>query len=365
MIKESMQIRRDRTTLGLIIGIPLLQLVLFSFAINTDPKHLPTAINDADKSKFSRTIVQAMHNSDYFHFITEVEDERQAKRLLDTGEALFVINIPPNFSRDIVRGQRPNILLEVDGTDPGAPGQALGVFTQLMHNVIDSDLEGALQHLHARPPAFETLVHTLYNPLRITQFNIIPGLLGVILTLTLVISTAQAVTREREIGTMENLLASPARPLEVMLGKMMPYVVIGYIQVILILMIAFWIFSVPIGGNLGILLLACLPFIIANLLVGLTLSTVASNQLQATQATVFFFLPSILLSGFMFPFYGMPVWAQWVGDLLPLTHFLRIVRGIILKSNGFVEIWPSVWPILIFIVVILVIGLKRYRQTLD
>ena len=365
IIKEFNQIRRDRTTLGMIIGVPLMQLILFGYAINADPKNLPTVVIDADKSQFSRTILQAMDNSQYFRFVKEADNEQQARDFLDRGEALFVVNIPSNFSRDLVRGDRPNILLELDGTDSVAVGAALGVFEPIVQSALERLWVGPLQHLQSQPPPFQVNVHTLYNPDKNTQYSIVPGLLGVVLNLTLVFVTAQAITREYERGTMEHLMSTPVRPLEVMLGKMMPYVIIGYIQVSLILAAAHFIFKVPISGSLSLLYLMCLPFIAANLLAGLTFSTLASNQLQATQISVFYFLPSMLLSGFMFPFYGMPQWAQWIGSCLPLTHFLRIVRGILLKGDGFIDILPSLWPILLFLLVMLWIALKRYRQTLD
>jgi len=365
IIKEFNQIRRDRTTLGMIIGVPVMQLILFGYAINANPKNLPTVVIDADKSQFSTTILKAMENSQYFRFVKEADNERQARDFLDRGEALFVVNIPANFSRDLIRGDRPSLLLELDGTDSVAVGSALSVFGPIVQSALDKLWVGPLQHLQSQPPPFQTNVHTLYNPDKNTQYSIVPGLLGIVLNLTLVFVIAQAITREYERGTMENLMSTPVRPLEVMLGKVMPYVIIAYIQVSLILFVAHFIFQVPISGSLSLLFLMCLPFIAATLLAGLTFSTLASNQLQATQISVFYFLPSMLLSGFMFPFYGMPQWAQWIGNCLPLTHFLRIVRGILLKGDGFVDVLPSLWPILLFLLVMLWIALKRYRQTLD
>jgi ABC-2 type transport system permease protein len=277
----------------------------------------------------------------------------------------FVLHIPEDFSRKLIRGERPSLLLEADATDPAATGYAMSALETLAMRAFDRDLKGPLQQLRASPGPIELRTHRHYNPEILTQYNIVPGLLGVVLTMTMVIITALAITRERERGTMENLLSTPARPGEVMIGKIVPYVVVGYIQVLLILLAAKLLFHVPMLGSLLLLLGVMLAFIGANLAMGITFSTLASNQLQAVQMAFFFFLPNILLSGFMFPFRGMPVWAQWIGDVLPLTHFLRIVRGILLKGNGFVQIWPELWPIVLFTVVMLSLGIKRYRQTLD
>ncbi|WP_347251875.1 ABC transporter permease, partial [Legionella sp.] len=262
-------------------------------------------------------------------------------------------------------GSKPTLLLEADASDPAATSNAIAVFNDLAYNVLTEELIGPLKNLSVDSPAYQPLVHSVYNPLAITAYNIVPGLLGVVLTMTMVFITALAITKEYERGTMENLLATPVRPLEVMVGKILPYIIVGYIQVLLILIIATLLFSVPIQGSVLLLLVLCLPFIAANLAVGLTFSTIATNQLQAVQASIFFFLPSMLLSGFMFPFRGMPDWAQWIGNLLPLTHFLVIVRGILLKGSGFLEVWPELIRITVFMVVVMAIGVKRYRQTLD
>ena len=257
------------------------------------------------------------------------------------------------------------MLVEADATDPAATGPALSTLRVIAANVFDRDFKGPLQSLQTKPGAVDFRVHAHYNPENITQYNVVPGLMGVVLTMTMVVITALAITRERERGTMENLLATPVRPFEVMLGKIMPYIIVGYIQVTLILLAARFLFNVPILGNLALLYAVAFLFIAANLAVGITLSTLAKNQLQAVQMAFFFFLPSILLTGFMVPFRGMPEWAQWIGSCLPNTHFLRIVRGILLKGNGLPEIAPHLWPLLIFVVVAMTIGVKRYRQTLD
>jgi ABC-2 type transport system permease protein len=363
--KEFIQLKRDRLTFGMIVGIPVVQLVLFGFAINSDPKRLPTALLVADRSEFSRSILAGLQNSSYFDFIGEAKDEDDADRMLAVGKAQFVVSIPADFSRRLVRGERPAMLIEADATDPTATGNALSAVNQLAQTVLSHDLTGSLSTLAGTPSAFSVIVHPRYNPEAITQYNIVPGLMGVILTMTMVMMTGLAITRERERGTMENLLATPATVLEVMTGKIVPYILIGLLQVTIVLVLARVLFSVPIQGSVTVLYLSVLLFIAANLMLGLTISSVARNQLQAMQMTFFFFLPSMLLSGFMFPFRGMPGWAQLIGEALPLTHFLRIVRGVLLKANGWAEIWPEAWPIALFGLVIMAIGLRTFRSTLD
>jgi ABC-2 type transport system permease protein len=365
VLKEFIQMKRDRVTFAMIVGIPLMQLMMFGFAINSDPRHLPTALRIADQGPFARTFVQALRTTDYFAFVRETQSEAEAQRLLQLGDVQFVINIPEDFSRQLLRGERPTVLIEADATDPAATGPALASVNALAATIFNRDLPGPLARLHAKSGPVDFRIHAHYNPENITQYNVVPGLMGVVLTMTMVIITALAITRERERGTMENLLATPVRPFEVMVGKILPYIAVGYIQVSLILLAAHFIFHVPMVGSLPLLYAVALLFIAANLAVGITFSTLAKNQLQAVQMAFFFFLPSILLTGFMFPFRGMPVWAQTVGSCLPNTHFLRIVRGILLKGNGFAEIVPELWPMVIFLAVAMTIGVKRYRQTLD
>ena len=363
--KEFIQLKRDRLTFAMIVGIPVLQLVLFGFAINSDPKHMAAAVHDADRSEFSRSILSALKNSEYFDFVTDARDDAEIDRMLATGAVQFVVTIPEGFSRALVRGERPVLLIEADATDPAATGNAIAAVNPLAQNALARDLTGPLAPLATMPTAFEVRVHPRYNPEAITQYNIVPGLMGVILTMTMVLMTGLAITRETERGTMENLLATPANPLEVMTGKIVPYVLIGLIQVSIILLLAQLIFHVPFIGNLAVLFVGVLLFIAANLTLGLTFSSLAQNQLQAMQMTFFFFLPSILLSGFMFPFRGMPGWAQTIGEALPLTHFLRIVRGVLLKGNGFAEIAGELWPIALFMAIVIAVGLKVFRRTLD
>jgi ABC-2 type transport system permease protein len=363
--KEFLQLRRDRVTFGMIVGVPIVQLTLFGYAINTDPKHMPTALIVADNSEFTRTFVQAMRTSEYFNIVGELADEEAGRTALARGTAQFVLTIPADFTRKLLRGERPSMVLEADASDPTATSAALAASSQLVSAVARKDLTGPFAPLAGSPPPFTVDVHRLYNPESITQYNIVPGLMGVILTMTLVMMTGLAITRERERGTMENLLAMPITPLEVMTGKIIPYIAIGLIQASIILLAARFIFGVPFVGSVTALYAASLIFIACNLTVGITLSSLAGNQLQAMQLTFFYFLPNILLSGFMFPFRGMPVWAQWVGEALPLTHFLRIVRGVLLKGNGLADTLVHLWPIALFAVVVLTIGVTRYRQTLD
>lgn len=365
LAKEFIQIRRDRTTLAMIVGIPVMQLLLFGYAINLNPKHLPTAISISDPGTFSNSIVAALQNSSYFDVVKATNSPAVARQLLAEGKVSFVVEIPANFSRDLVRGATPALLVELDATDPASGSQATAALDQLFTDALRDDLKGPLAARAPATPAFTVVLHPLYNPEVITQYNIVPGLLAVILTMTMVLLTCMALTRERERGTYENLLAMPVRPFELMLGKIAPNVLIGAVQSTLVLLVARYLFQVPMIGSLGLLSLGLLLFITANLAVGYTFSTIAQNQLQAMQMTVFFLLPSILLSGFAFPFRGMPEWAQWIGEILPATHFLRVVRGILLKGNGFGEIWPDTWPLILFLFAAGSLALLRFRRTLD
>jgi len=363
--KEFLQMRRDRLTFAMMLGIPLIQLTLFGYAINSDPRHLPAAVLLADHGPQGRTLLYAMKNSTYFDFVREVKSESEGFNLLARGQVQFVINIPQDFSRNLLRGDRPVLLVEADATDPAATGVALGSLPPLIDTALQNDLKGPLATLNPTNGPIDLRVHSLYNPEVITQYNIVPGLMGVILTMTMVMITGLAITRERERGTMENLLSMPTRPSEVLVGKIVPYILVGYIQVSVILIAAYFLFHVPMQGSILLLLGAALIFIVANLAMGITFSTIAKNQLQAVQMAFFVFLPSILLSGFMFPFRGMPHWAQVVGEAFPLTHFLRIVRGILLKGNGLVDVSLQLWQITLFALIVLLIAAKRYRQTLD
>ncbi len=365
LMKEFVQMRRDRLTFAMMIGVPIMQLVLFGYAINMDPKALPAAVVSADRSPFSRSLVRALENTRYFKVVATPATMAEADRLLARGKVQFVLNVPEDFSRRLQRGDRATVLVEADATDPAATSNAISALQQVSFSGLDHDLTGTLAARKAGAPAFEVRVHRRYNPEGITQYNIVPGLMGVVLTMTMVMMTSIAMTRERERGTMENLLATPVRPLEVMLGKIIPYVLVGYVQVVVILTAAKFLFSVPMVGSLLLLSTVLILFIATNLAIGFTFSTLAKSQMQAMQMTMFFFLPSMLLSGFMFPFRGMPDWAQVLGEALPLTHFLRIVRGIMLKGSEAHEIAAHVWPLALILLVVSAAALKRYQRTLD
>jgi ABC-2 type transport system permease protein len=365
LIKEFQHILRDRLTFAMAVGIPILQLILFGYAINTDPKNLPTVAVVADNGVMAQSVLKSMENTGYFKFVQVLSDEHQAQALISTGQVQYMVVVPANFTRDVIRGDRPSILLSVDATDPAASGNAIAAVNVALPQMLAHDVVGPLSYLSAKPAAFELIVHRRYNPEGLSRYNIVPGLVGTILTMTLVVLTSLAMTRERERGTMENLLATPVRPMEVMVGKILPYVLVGYVQLIVILLAAFLIFEVPMQGSFVLLLLMIGVFMVANLGVGFTFSTIAKNQLQAMQMAFFFFLPSILLSGFMFPFRAMPLWAQYVGEILPLTHFLRIVRGVMLKGNTWVELLPQLWPMLLFLMVAVTLAMRRYQKTLD
>jgi ABC-2 type transport system permease protein len=365
LVKEFVQMRRDRLTFAMMIGVPVMQLVLFGFAINTDPKALPTAVISAEASPFSRALVKALENTGYFRIVATPATVDEADRLLQLGRVQFVLELPEDFSRRLQRGEPAVALVEADATDPAATSNALAALNQVAATGLDAELTGPLARGRSSGPALELRVHRRYNPEGITQYNIVPGLMGVVLTMTMVMMTSIAMTRERERGTMENLLATPVRPLEVMLGKIVPYIVVGYVQVAVILLAARYLFDVPMAGSLALLLAVLVLFIAALLAIGFTFSTLARSQMQAMQMTMFFFLPSMLLSGFMFPFRGMPAWAQFIGEALPLTHFLRVLRGIMLKGSGLGEIWHSLWPLALITVLVSAVALRRYQTTLD
>jgi len=364
-VKEFQQMLRDRLTFGMAVGVPVLQLLLFGYAINTDPKGLPTALVATDSGPMARSIVAALQNTGYFRIVHSGTREADGEALIERGDAQFLVIIPHDFSQRVVRGERPALLVSVDATDPSASGNAIAALNAVAVQALQHDLVGPLRTLQPAAAPYEVRVHRRYNPEGLSRYNIVPGLIGTILTMTMVMLTSLAMTRERERGTMENLLATPVRPGEVMVGKILPYVVIGYIQLGVILGAAWLLFEVPMVGSFALLMAMIGVFIVANLAVGFTFSTLARNQLQAMQMTFFFFLPSMLLSGFMFPFRGMPEWAQGLGELLPLTHFLRIVRGILLKGNDTLQLLPELWPMLAFLAVAGVVALTRYRRTLD
>lgn len=363
--KEFIQLKRDRMTFAMIFGIPIMQIFLFGYVIDTDPRHLPAAVHLKDDGPFGRTLLEGLKNSSFYNFEVEAHSEEEVEQLLKRGEVQFVVTIPENFSRELLRGERPQVLVEADASDPTAIGGPISSLNQAIETAMKADFKGQLADYASKSPPIDVVVHSLYNPEKKTSQNIVPALMAVVLTLTLIMITSLAITRERERGTMENLLAMPLRPAEVLIGKISLYIVIGYIQIGVILLVATQVFRVPVHGSLGTLLFASLFYIAANLSMGITFSTIARNQLQAMQCAIFIFLPSMLLSGFMFPFRGMPVWAQWAGEILPITHFIRITRGVMLKGAGLQDVAREILAIAAFAVVMMSVGIKRYRQTLD
>jgi len=365
MAKEFIQMRRDRMTFAMMLGIPILQLILFGFAINNDPKGLPAAIYTEEDTHLTRAILSGFTVSQYYQFDYQVADMHSAERLIKKGDVAFVISIPAGFSRDLIKGLKPQLMILADASDPAVSFNALAQAEQIINQALRHDLQGKLAPLRASPGPVDVVVHRKFNPESITQYNIVPGLLGVILTMTSVMITAMAMTRERERGNLENILAMPAEPIEVMLGKIMPYVMVGTVQTLIIIIAAKVVFDVPFVGHLSLLLGGVTLFIIANLCLGFTFSTIARSQMQAMQLTFFFFLPSILLSGFMFPYWGMPGWAQLLGEGLPLTHFLRIVRGVMLKGAEWQHLATEFYAIILFTLVAGGLAILRYQRTLD
>jgi ABC-2 type transport system permease protein len=366
LAKEFTQMRRDRITFAMMLGIPVIQLMLFGYAINSDPKHLPTGVLVQDQGAYARSILSALRNSEYFDLVGQARTSEELDRMMAMNKVQFTVTIPADFTRRVVRREDPQILVDADASDPTAIGGAVAALSGLPSQALSHDLKGAA--VQSNPPGqapFEVVVHRRYNPEGISSYNIVPGLLGVVLSLTLVIMTALGVTREVERGTMEALLATPVRPLEVMVGKLAPYVVVGLVQAAVILTLARGLFDVPMQGGWGALSLGVVLFITGSLALGFLVSTMASNQLQAMQLSFFYFLPSILLSGFLFPFRGMPVWAQAIGTAIPVTHFLRVVRGTLLKGHGFAELWPSLGALGLFVVIVSTLAVMRYRTTLD
>ena len=367
LAKEFTQLVRDRLTYAMIIGIPIFQLLLFGYAINSDPKHLPTAVLVQDQGQFARSIVGSLQHSDYFDLRYTARTPAEMHELIERGAVQFAITIPGDFTRRVVRGDQPQMLVEVDASDPAATGPAVAALASLPQNALMHDLKGPLapRAAPARPQPFEVVVQRRYNPEAITSYNIVPGLVATILTLTLVMMTALAMTRETERGTMETLLSTPLRPIEVMVGKLTPFVLVGIIQATIIISMARLLFGVPMAGGWAALILGLFMFIVGSLSLGFLISTLARNQLQAMQMSFFYFLPSILLSGFLFPFRGMPEWAQWIGTAVPVTHMLRVIRGSMLKGVGLAEAAPSLGALALFVLIVAGLAIKQYRTTLD
>ncbi len=365
LAKEFVQLTRDKLTYAMILMIPVVQLLLFGYAINNEPRHLPTAVLVQDNSTLARSTLASFVNTQFFDITHEAHSVEELDMLLREGKVQFALTIPGDFSRRVARGDGAQVLLEADATDPSATGAAVAAASGMPAQALSHDLPGGLAYRSPQPAPFEVVVHRRYNPESITAYNIVPGLLGVILSMTLVMMTALSVTRETERGTMESLLATPAQPIEVMIGKLAPYVMVGLLQTVVILVMASVLFQVPMEGGWIALILGVLMFITGSLALGFLISTVARTQLQAMQMSFFYMLPSILLSGFMFPFRGMPDWAQAIGQAIPVTHFLRVVRGALLKGEGLATLWPSHVALGIFVCVVTALAMLRYRRTLD
>ncbi|MBA4793271.1 MAG: ABC transporter permease [Phenylobacterium sp.] len=365
LIKEFKQLTRDRLTYAMMLAMPVVQLLLFGYAINTEPRHLPTAVLVQEDSVFARSVLTGLKNSDYFDLVAQARSPQELDAMIRQGEAQFAITIPGDFTRRVVRGDGAQILVEADAADPSATGAAVAALAALPREALAHDLKRALAPLARGAPPFEVVIHRRFNPESITAYNIVPGLLGVILSMTLVMMTALSVTREIERGTMESLLATPVEPLEVMVGKLAPYVLVGLVQTALILILAATLFDVPMGGGWLGLSAGVGLFIVGSLALGFLISTVARSQLQAMQMSIFYMLPSILLSGFMFPFRGMPDWAQALGQVIPVTHFLRVVRGALLKGQAFPDMWRELAALLAFVLVVTALAMARYHRTLD
>ena len=365
LAKEFVQLTRDKLTYAMILMIPVVQLLLFGYAINNEPRHLPTAVLVQDNSTLARSTLASFVNTQFFDITHEAHSVEELDMLLREGKVQFALTIPGDFSRRVARGDGAQVLLEADATDPSATGAAVAAASGMPAQALSHDLTGGLAYRSPQPAPFEVVVHRRYNPESITAYNIVPGLLGVILSMTLVMMTALSVTRETERGTMESLLATPAQPIEVMIGKLAPYVMVGLLQTVVILVMASVLFQVPMEGGWIALIVGVLMFITGSLALGFLISTVARTQLQAMQMSFFYMLPSILLSGFMFPFRGMPDWAQAVGQAIPVTHFLRVVRGALLKGEGLATLWPSHVALGIFVCVVTALAMLRYRRTLD
>jgi ABC-2 type transport system permease protein len=365
LAKEFTQMRRDRLTFGMMLAFPIVQLTLFGYAINSEPRHLPTAVLSQEDSRDARAITAALKNTAYFDFVGEARSPADLDRMIRRGEAQFAVTIPGDFSRRVALGDHPQVLVEADATDPAATGGAVAALAALPDQALAHDLTGALAARGQPAAPFEVVVHRRYNPEAVTAYNIVPGLLGIILSLTLVMMTALSVTRETERGTMETLLATPLEPIEVMAGKLAPYVIVGLVQTAVILLLSALLFRVPMaGGWLGLGVGVAL-FVTGSLALGFLISTAARSQLQALQMSIFYILPSILLSGFMFPFRGMPAWAQWLGEAIPVTHFLRVVRGSLLKGQGIGDQWRELAALVAFVCVVTALAMARYRRTLD
>ncbi|MBW0158151.1 ABC transporter permease [Sedimentimonas flavescens] len=363
--KESIQMRRDRITFAMMLGVPLMQLMLFGFAINNDPKDLPAALVVPVQDRYSRAMVTALELTGYYRFTHPAATAAEAEALIAAGDVSFVVTMPSDFGRRFERGEHPQILIEADATDPAVASGAINTIGTVANEALLREARTEAAMAENQATKVDVVIHRRYNPEGLTQYNIVPGLLGVILQMTMVMMTAMALTRETERGTMENLLSMPVTPIEIMLGKVLPFFVVGAVQVVVVLVAARLIFGVPFAGSIWLLLLGVFVFVMALVVLGYVFSTLARTQMQAMQLTFFYFLPSILLSGFMFPFSGMPTWARWIGETLPLTHFLRLIRGVMLKGADLAAIASPLLALTGFAIGFTLLALSRFRQTLD
>ncbi|QHM73068.1 ABC transporter permease [Mixta intestinalis] len=363
VIKEIHELRRDKISMAMVVITPLLQLTILGYAVNMDARNIPTALLNYDTEQMSQVFVSAAQNTGYFSMIP-FQSEKQARSAFVRGDIIFIITIPQGFSRDMLRGEKPQILVQGDAIDPLTIGNALSAITQAAKTMFQQDLPPSMRS-ELKEDDFELVIHRMFNPEGITQYNTIPGIIGSILSTTLVLMTALAITRERESGAIENLLISPLTSLEVITGKIVPYVLIGIFQSLLILLCAVYLFGIPLLGNVFLLFLVLFVYVFLCLSIGITISSLAQNQLQALQMSSFYFIPSVMLSGFISPFISMPVWAQWIGSCLPLTYFIRLIKGIMLKGYGFIDLLSDLLPLGLLALIIVGIALKSFRKTLD
>lgn len=365
--KEFIIISNDRGTIAMLIVLPIMLLILFGFAIRLDPKHLPTAIISYDHTPLIRSFISNLEASQYFKITDTSNNERKKNEEFASGRISISITIPQNFTREYVRGENPQMLVEIDGSDPGSSATALGNVQPILNQAIKQFSKNGLGFRARNQSSRDVnlVIHRLYNESNLSEYNIIPGLIGVLLTLTMVMLTSTAITSEKESGTMEMLLSTPLKSTEIILGKVVPYVLLGYLQLTSVLIFGKLLINLPIEGSLFLLYLAAAPFIIANLMVGMIFSTIAKTPMQSMQLSVFFQLPSMFLSGYIFSFFGMPLWARAIGYCLPMTYFMRIARGILLKANSFAQIVPNIIPIIFICLILIFVTGKIFKTKLD
>ncbi len=363
VIKEIHELRRDKISISMLILTPIFQLIILGYAVQMDPRQVPTALLNYDNARMSQVFVTAAQNTSYFS-MRQMASEEEANNAFVRGDVIFIVTIPQGFTEKLLRGEKPQILIQGDAIDPMTIGNALSAIVQAAKSMFQHDLPQALRTEEASDN-FELVIHRMFNPEGITQYNTIPGIIGSILSTTLILMTALSITRERENGAIENLLISPLTSLEVIVGKITPFILIGMFQSLLILLSAVFLFDIPLAGNFFLLFTILVVYIFLCLSIGIAISSVAQSQLQALQMSSFYFIPSIMLSGFISPFISMPGWAQAIGSCLPLTYFIRLVKGVMLKGYTAAELMPSLLPLIAIAVIVIGIGLKMYHKTLD